>query len=117
MNHDNPIEELIKAVVHEFYGSAKIDSNHYADLFMNQRLCHISQLPEFLCTMQDLLCRSPNPDNVAYLQKYLSAMPGQIPDHVREHLEDLDIGIEQLSLAGLHEHVVTTLQKECLHRK
>jgi hypothetical protein len=36
MNHDNPIEELIKVVVHEFYGSTKIDSEHYADLFMNQ---------------------------------------------------------------------------------
>jgi hypothetical protein len=67
--------------------------------------------------MQDLLYRSPDPDNVAYLRKYLSAMPGQIPDLVKERLEDLDIGLEQLSLAGLHEHVVTTLQKECLHRK
>ena len=67
--------------------------------------------------MQDLLYRSPDPDNVAYLRKYLSAMPGQIPDLVRERLEDLDIGLEQLSLAGLHKHVVTALQKECLRRK
>jgi hypothetical protein len=117
MNHDNPIEELIKAVVHEFYGNARIDSNHYADLFMNQQLCHISQLPEFLCTMQDLLYKSPDPDNVAYLRKYLSAMPGKVPDLVRDRFEELNIDITQLSLAGLHEHIVMALQKECLRRK
>lgn len=116
MNHDNPIEELIKAVVHEFYGSTKIDSKHYADLFMNQRLCHVSQLPEFLCTMKDLLYKAPDPDNVTYLRKYLSAMPGKIPNLVKERLETMEIGLEELSLAGLHEHVVIALQKECLRR-
>ena len=117
MNHDNPIEELIKAVVHEFYGSTKIDSEHYADMFMNQRLCHIYQLPEFLCTMQDLLYKALDPENVAYLRKYLSAMPGKIPDLVRERLETMEISLEELSLAGLHEHIVTSLQKECLRRQ
>jgi len=117
MNHDNPIEELIKAVVHEFYGSTKIDSEHYGDLFMNQRLCHVSQLPKFLCTMQDLLYKAPDPDNVAYLRKYLSAMPGKIPDLVRERLETMEISLEELSLARLHEHIVTALQKECLRRQ
>jgi hypothetical protein len=117
MNHDTPVDELVKVVVHEFYGSYKIDSDHYANMYMSQKLCHISQLPEFLCTMQDLLYRCPDPDNVAYLRKYLSAMPGKIPDLVRERLEQLDVDLDDLSLAGLHEHITTTLQKECIHRK
>jgi hypothetical protein len=117
LNNNAPIEELVKAVVHEFYGNMKIDSNHFADLFMNQQLCHISQLPEFLCTMQDLLYKVPDPENVAYLRKYLSAMPGKVPNLVRDRLEELDIDISQLSLAGLHEHIVMALQKECLRKK
>jgi hypothetical protein len=44
MNHDTPVDELVKVVVHEFYGSYKIDSDHYANI-MSQKLCHISQLP------------------------------------------------------------------------
>ena len=44
-------------------------------------------------------------------------MPGKIPDLVRERLETLNIDLEELSLAGLHEHIVTTLQKECMRRK
>ena len=67
--------------------------------------------------MQDLLYRSPDPHNVVYLRKYLSAMPGKILDLVRERLEQLDVDMEDLSLAGLHEHITTTLQKECLRRK
>lgn len=58
---------------------------------LSKKLCHISQLPEFLCTMQDLLYRTPDPHNVAYLRKYLSAMPGKIPDLVRERLEQLNV--------------------------
>ena len=117
MNHDHPIDELIKVVVQEFYGSQHIDSAHYANMFMSQKLCHINQLPEFLCTMQDLLYRASDLDNVAYLRRYISAMPGKIPDLVREHLETLNIDLEELSLEGLHEHIVTTLQKECLRRQ
>jgi hypothetical protein len=67
--------------------------------------------------MQDLLYKSPDPDNVAYLRKYLSTMPGKVPDLVRDRLEELNIDITQLSLAGLHEHIVMALQKECLRRK
>jgi hypothetical protein len=108
--HEKPIDELAKAVIHEFYGDVKIDTDHYADLYMNQRLCHLSQLPKFFCTMQDLLYKVPDPENVAYLRKYLSAMPGKIPDLVRDRLEDLEVDISELSLAGLHEQIVTALQ-------
>jgi hypothetical protein len=67
--HEKPIDELAKAVIHEFYGDVKIDTDHYADLFMNQKLCHLSQLPKFYCTMKDLLYKVPDPENVAYLRK------------------------------------------------
>lgn len=67
--------------------------------------------------MQNLLYKVPDPDNVAYLRKYLSAMPGKIPNLVRERLETLEISLEELSLAGLHKHIVTALQKECLTRQ
>lgn len=117
LNNNSPIEELVKDVVHEFYGNMKIDSNHFADLFMNQKLCHISQLPEFICTIQDLLYKAPDPENVAYLRKYLSVVPRKVPNLVRDRLEELDIDIPQLSLAGLHEHIVMALQKECLRKK
>jgi hypothetical protein len=117
LNHEKPVDELVKAVIHEFYGDIKLDTNHFADLYMNQQLCHLSQLPKFFCTMQDLLYKVPDPENIAYLRKYLSAMPGKVPELVRERLDDLEIDISELSLAGLHEQIVTALQKECLRKK
>jgi hypothetical protein len=117
LNHEKPVDELVKAVIHEFYGNIKLDTNHFADLYMNQQLCHISQLPKFFCTMQDLLYKVPDPENIAYLRKYLSAMPGKVPELVRERLDDLEIDISELSLAGLQEQIVTALQKECLRKK
>jgi len=53
--------------------------------------------------MQNLLYKVPDPNNTAYLRKYFSSMPGKVPDLVRQRLEDLDIDIEELSLAGLQE--------------
>jgi hypothetical protein len=100
-----------KRVVHEFYGDLQINLSHYVDLFMSQKLCHIKKLPEYFCTMQTLLNKVPDPRNSAYLRKYLSSMPGKVPDLVRDRLEDLDIDIEDLSLAGLQEQIVTALQK------
>jgi hypothetical protein len=44
-------------------------------------------------------------------------MPGRVPDLVRDRLEDLEIDISELSLAGLHEQIVTALQKECMRKK
>ena len=38
MNSDKPIIELVKAVLHEFYGEIKVDGHHYADMFMSQRI-------------------------------------------------------------------------------
>jgi hypothetical protein len=86
-------------------------------MFMSQRLCHLKQLPEYYCTMQSLLYKVPDPRNSAYLRKYLSSMPGKVPELVRTRLEDLDIEIEDLSLAGLQEQIVTALQKECIRKK
>jgi hypothetical protein len=63
MELEKPIEELIKAVVHEFYGDSKIDAHLYSHLFMNKRLCNIRDLLEFYCTMQDLLYKSHDPTN------------------------------------------------------
>jgi hypothetical protein len=51
LEHEKPLDELINAVVHEFYGNIRINTSHYADLFMNQKLCHLSQLPKYYCTM------------------------------------------------------------------
>jgi hypothetical protein len=83
--------------VHEFYGEAKIDTHIYADLFMNQRLCSLKELLEFFYTMQDLLYKVHDPDTVAYLRKHLSALPGRIPDLVRERMEANHVQIEDLS--------------------
>lgn len=44
LQHDKPIDELIKAVIHEFYGKIIIDTEHYADLFMSQKLCNLRDL-------------------------------------------------------------------------
>jgi len=91
--------------------------SHYADLFMNQRLCHLSQLPKYFCTMQSLLYKVTDPSNTAYLRKYLSSLPGKILDLVKSRFEDLDIDIETLSLAGLQEQIITALQQEWMKRK
>jgi hypothetical protein len=117
MESEKPLEELTKVVLHEFYGKTKVNTQLYSDLFMSQLLCNIKDLPEFYCTMQDLLYKSRDPNNHAYLRKYLSVMPGKIPDLVRERMEEEDIDIEELSLAGIHEQIMTTLQKECIRRK
>lgn len=67
LEHDKPVDELVKAVVHEFYGDIRVNMSHFADLFMNQRLCHLSQLPKYYCTMQSLLYKVSDPSNAAYL--------------------------------------------------
>jgi hypothetical protein len=67
--------------------------------------------------MQTLLYKVPDPNNTAYLRKYLSSLPGKVPDLVRERLRRFDIDIEDLSLAGLQEQIVTALQKECMRKK
>jgi hypothetical protein len=61
MESEKPLDELVKGVVHEFYGKDKVDTHLYSDLFMNQILCNIKDLPEFYCTMQDLLYKSRDP--------------------------------------------------------
>ena len=84
---------------------------------MSQHLCNIKDLPEFYCTLQDLLYKYIDPNNPAYLRKYLFVMPGKIPDLVRESMEEEYIDIEELSLTEIHEQIMTTLQKECIRRK
>jgi hypothetical protein len=117
IQHDKPIDELIKAVVHEFYGDIRVNMSHYADMFMSQRLCHLNQLQKYFCTMQALLYKVPDPRNSAYLRKYLSSMPGKVPELVRTRLEDLEIDIEDLSLAGLQEQIVTPSKMSVLERR
>jgi hypothetical protein len=58
IQHNKPVDELIKAVVHEFYGDIRVNSSHYADLFMSQKLCHLKQLEKYFCTMQSLCIKS-----------------------------------------------------------
>jgi hypothetical protein len=84
---------------------------------MNQRLCNLKELPELYCTMQDLLYKYHDPHNVTYLRKYLFVISGRIPDLVKEQIESKHIDIEDLSLAGLQEQIMTTLQKECMRHK
>ena len=59
--------------------------------------------------MQDLIYKARDPQNTAYLRKYLSAMPGRIPDLVKARFEVENIDIENISLVGLHEQIVFTL--------
>jgi hypothetical protein len=101
LQHEKLVDELIKVVVHEFYGSLAVNVSHYADLFMSQKLCDIKELPKYFCTMQSLLYKVPDPSNSAYLRKYLSSLPRKVPDLVRTRIEDIDIDIESLSIAGL----------------
>jgi hypothetical protein len=117
MEAEKPLEELIRVVAAEFYGNALLDEQLPADLFMKQKLCDISQLPEFFCTMQDLLYQTLDPDNTAYIRKYLVAMSGRIPDLVRETYPSEVAKMDELSLAGMQELIVKSLQKACLQRK
>ena len=80
-------------------------------------MCNIKELLEFYFTMRDLLYKSRDPNNLAYLRKYLSVMPEKNSDLVREIMEEEDIDIEIFSLIGIHEQIMTTLQKECICRK
>lgn len=75
LQHDKPLDELVKVVVHEFYGQLTIDMEHHADLFMSQKLCDLRELEDYFCTMQSLLYKVPDPRNTAYLRKYVSSMP------------------------------------------
>jgi len=86
LQDEKPIAELTKAVLHEFYGEVVINNKHYSNLFMSQRLCDLNQLQEFYCTMQDYLYTSSDPQNPAYLRKYLSAISSRILDIVSENL-------------------------------
>jgi hypothetical protein len=117
LQHDKPVNELCKAVVHEFYGDNYVDTDHNADLFMSQRLCDLNDLHKYFCTMQNLLYKLPDPTNKAYLRKYISSLPNPVPDLVRKRLEDEDISLETLSIAGLQEQVVQAIQEECIRRK
>jgi hypothetical protein len=117
IQHPKPLDELVKAVVHEFYGDIRINSAHYADTFMSQKLCDLSHLKDYYCMMQGLLYKVPDPRNTAYLRKYVSSMPNPVPELVNKRLENEDIDMETLSLAGLHEQVVTAIQEECVRKK
>jgi hypothetical protein len=117
IQHGKPVDELIKAVVHEFYGDIRINSAHFADAFMSQKLCDISDLKEYYCMMQGLLYKVPDPRNIAYLRKYLSSMPNPVPELTRKRLEDEDIEIDTLSLAGLQEQIIIAIQEECIRKK
>ena len=59
--------------------------------------------------MQNLLYKEIDPQNIAYLRKYLSAMDGIIQDLVKAIFEDENIDIENISLAGLNEQIIFTL--------
>jgi hypothetical protein len=117
IQHDKPIDELCKAVVHEFYGDVRVNMSHYADTFMSQKLCDLKDLRKYFCTMQSLLYKVPDPRNTAYLRKYLSSLPNPVPELTRKRLADEDIEMETLSLAGLHEQVIIAIQEECNRRK
>lgn len=67
--------------------------------------------------MQGLLYKVPDPRNTTYLRKYVSSMPNPVPELVNRRLENEDIDLETLSLAGLHEKVVTAIQEECVKKK
>ena len=69
MNSDKPVAELVREVLHEFYGEIKVDGHHYAYMFMSQTLCDIKEIPEFFCTMQDLLYKARDPQNTTYFEK------------------------------------------------
>jgi hypothetical protein len=114
---NKPVDELIKAVVHEFYGDIRVNSSHYADMFMSQKLCHIKQLPEYFCTMQSLLYKVPDPRNSAYLRKYLSSMPGKVPELVRDKTRRLRNRHRRSFSCRIARTNCHCLQKECIRRK
>lgn len=64
--------------------------------------------------MQSLLYKTLDPDNTAYPRHYLAAMPGRLPDLVKENMELNKRNIEDLSLAELEDQIILALQKECL---
>jgi len=84
MEVEKPLEELIRVVVAEFYGNALLEEKLHAHIFMKQKLCEISQLPKFFCTMKDFFYQNLDTDNTSYIRKYLASMPGRILDLVRE---------------------------------
>jgi hypothetical protein len=86
-------------------------------LFMSQKLCDLSDLKDYYCMMQGLLYKVPDPRNTAYLRKYISSMPNPVPELTRKRLEDEDIEIETLSLAGLQEQIIIAIQEECIRKK
>jgi hypothetical protein len=88
LQHDRPIDELCKAVVHEFYGEININTAHNADVFMSQKLCDLKDLKKYYCAMQNLLYKVPDPRNTAYLRKYISSLPNPVPELVRKRIED-----------------------------
>lgn len=51
MTSEKSVEELIKVVFAKFYGSALLDEQLPAILFMKQKFCDIFQLLELFCTM------------------------------------------------------------------
>lgn len=111
------LHESMKIVIHEFVGDRKFNTHHYNDLFMNQELCNLRQLPEFYCTMADLLYKYHDHKNPSYLGKYLSVMPDRVPDIVCTYLYAKNIDIEDISLVGLEDHIIIALHQKCLVNK
>lgn len=84
---------------------------------MNQELCNIKKLPKFYCTMDDLLYKSHDSQNPSNLRKYVFAIPSRVPDIVHTYLDAKNIDIEDLSFAGLQDHIIIALQKKVLREQ
>lgn len=105
------------ALSHKFLGVISSDNNHFAQMFMSQRLCSLDLISEYYYTMQNLYYKIPGHLNTAYLRHYIASMPGKILELVHQSLLAQDISIDTLSLATLHHHILTILKNECASYK
>jgi len=93
---------MFTALVNEFLGVAPPDAKHHAQLFMSQRLCNLDLLRDYYYTMQIMLYKIANHQNIAYLRHYIASMPEKVPELVNRYLAMNKIQLESLSFVALH---------------
>ena len=94
-----------------------MDTEHYASLFMSQRIYNLALLDKFKCEMHKLLYKAVDSSNIAYIQHYLDAMLGHIPELVKEYMLDHKLQVDSQSLASLDDIIVRTIQRQCVQKK
>jgi hypothetical protein len=102
MDDADLLATLFTALVNEFIGVSPHDAEHHAQLFMRQQLCNLDLLHDYYCTMQIILYKITDHQNIVCLRHYFASMLGKVPELINKYLATNKIQLESLSFASLY---------------